>query len=466
MNTTDTATPILRRKCVPWPERTTSHIPAAYWRRMPLADLLAGAAGHVRTLHLIAGPYADQRPLREWWLAPASAGWAIANYAGDPPRATYRRDGHAVDVVTTAPWFGECTEPATIERAWRMLGMLCRGTFDRGATLMATPARTGLDLLQRSLPANGEYPVAPDEELRLLLANSGQGRMEFLPTTADTSDLTWLDARWQYAACVTNLPRGRMHHDRSHEVIEHAPAFYFGRWRAPAGWPYPFGLLPELNPDEDSGQRFVYPLDARWHTGWLTGVELDLAYRESWDLRVSERIWWDMVGPDPARTWATKLRTMRQHVESETVQGAIRHLLIDTVGAWHRQARRELHITPREQAETIPADAYRLVLIDDAVEWLADAPIPTALQPMQHPEWAWTVWGRSRVRLLKAALCYLHDCPGGEIVALRSDALVVTRDPGWCDDGAVGTFRRKRRMTGVAVPHDETAYRELLPEEE
>ena len=461
--TTVSPTPTLSHRAIPWPERPT--VLSDQWRRLDLWELLDIAAGSgTRTLLLIAGPYAAERPLREWWLAPADHGWQIANYTSDPPQARYHRDRTTIDVRTTGPWFGHDLDPARVRAAWQTLSRVLRGTFDRGVSLMGTPARTGLDLVQRSLPRHGMYPILPDDLRTIMHANAPQGRLAFLPTERTHSDLYWLDGRWMYAACVSNLPCGlRWLFERSHAYIERVPAMYFAGWRAPADWPFPFGLLPELTDDEE--QRCTYPTDHAWHSGWMTGAEYELARAEGWEIRISQRMTWDMAQPDPLRNWATKLRTIREHTPDPLVAYATRHLLIDTVGAFARQARAELHLTPRADAAAIPVDAYGEVIIGEHIQWSRDVPLARETHMFAHPEWSWTVWGRARTRAHRAALEYLRSgC--GEIAVIFSDALVVTADPGWEDDGRVGRFRVKRTMRDVAVPRTRTDYNALIEEED
>lgn len=433
------------------------------WDGRSLAGILdIAAASHIRTVYLVAGPYASERPHRDYWVAPVSEGWQMSGYIKDPTQATYYRDPHRVDVKTSAPWFGHARDKVQLQQAWRTLGNLLRGSWGQAAHAFGTPARTGLDLILRTLPAVGEYPILPDDLRTIIGANIGQGRQEFVPTTETTApSLTWLDGRWMYAACVSHLPCGQVRYDHSHAYIEHLPAYYFVRFRAPEGWPFPFGLLPALSGQED-GPRFVYPHDRAWHTGWITGAEYEVARAEGWDVHISERITWDMSQPDPLRRWAEKLRTIRTYTPDELVAYALRHILIDAVGSLGRRARRELRAVHVSQTAQMPPDAYGEWEEGGRINYFVDVPLSRELLPFQHPEWCGMVWGRSRARLMKAALRYLRTTPGGEIAAFRSDAFVATRDPGWPDDGKVGTFRAKRRLENTAVPPCEEAYRALL----
>src|SRR5690606_21657835 len=80
---------------------------------------------------------------------------------------------------------------------------------------------------------------------------------------------------------------------------------------------------------------------------------------------------------------------------------------------------------------------------------------------MAHPEWSAQVYGRARARLLSA--------PGGagalgversELVAFRTDAIYMTTDPHWNDDGRPGRYRHVRTIPGpIKRP---TTQRELL----
>jgi len=76
---------------------------------------------------------------------------------------------------------------------------------------------------------------------------------------------------------------------------------------------------------------------------------------------------------------------------------------------------------------------------------------------MVHPEWVGQIWAEQRCRLLEtgpnaaqANVGALH-LPHLDLVALRTDAVYSTTDPGWPDTSKVGQFRPQLRL-GQAVP--------------
>lgn len=467
-------TPILSRRAVPWPER-----PAAFvtdWNAHPLSELLLGAlAQGVRTLYLVGGDRAQTTPARSYFFEPTADGWELSGFTTWPHSGHYsitndlQTRPNRVDVHMSAAWFGDLTDGAACRDSYVALKGALREYFDHGATLMGTPGRTGLDLLQRVLPRDGRYPVLPEALRSLLHANIGQGRMHPTwdrPSVAE--NLYWLDARWMYAHCLRDLPTGEPLYDPDSTAFPanlHAPAFYAIAFRVPANWQYPLGLLPHSGRDAHGEPRTIWP-----HTpgtpgfGWCTNAELRFAVERGWRVHVHERITFSGGQPDPARPWLERLKALRPQTRDPHVAAAARALLIQAIGGWARQARSELRSVPRDLKNAVPDEAYDVTMLPDRIDYRTDMPLHPDLLAFQHPEWSGMVWGRSRAYLARAALRYLDETPGGRIMWLRNDALVVDVDPNWPDDLLVGTFRVKHRLVGspdIDVPADEEGYRAL-----
>lgn len=475
----------LRHIARPWPERKM--IFRDDWREHTLsAYLQAVATIDGRTLYLAGGDRAATTPARPYWLEPTAAaeGWSMSNYtpgAGGnlhPSGATYKRDGHTIDVYMSARWFGAETNATQCRAAANILIAELRRRFDRGAHMMGTPARTGLDLLQRTLPHRTKdgreisYPPLAPALRDVLWANFGQGRIEYIPGQLDAPDgLYWLDGRWMYASCMRGLPVGVATLDEGIDYIEKAPAFYRITYRVPDTWPYPFGVLSELYDDDGETRRRWPATPGSWHHAWVTGAEYEVARDQGYRLHIHERMHWSGGLPDPTHEWIGRLRKLREETPHKLVYDAVRHLALDAVGAWWRQAQVRLHSTPPDQAHTIPADAWGHIVYPDRIEWHGEAPLHADLRPFVRPEWAATVWGRSLAKLASAAIRYTdqYGQAGGRVAWLRSDALVVTQRPDWLDDKRPGTFRVKRQAPGpLQVPATEEEYRELaqtIPEE-
>lgn len=504
---------ILTRKVIGWAPRATLFAPRGDFNvhrvLPPLAPWLDIAATHnYRQIMFTGGWDAAHTPDREWWVdAPAAAGWTVEPYVPDPRYATYtRRDEaggrHKITVRMSAAWYDDCDQTVLIREAHTTLARLLKASFDTRAVLMGTPARTGQDLLLRSLPEGVSYLPAPDDVRDILntefYSKDGhrhllfpQGRMEFVaPEDAPpVSDLYLLDARWMYAAHIRNSSSGSMPvltdehweivHDDLPDFEPYRAGFYRVDFQAPDDWHH-IGLLPVWG-----GERTCWP--ARDEEGyynresWASEPEIRLALAHGWGMIIRERLLFapqGTPGGDPCRAWAEKLIALRAHLDATDAGGAtrllsaaVRHLLIDTVGRWRRSDRRELHATLPGHEDEIPEDAEEFTPIYEhgvhvRSEWYGRAPLDPMQQAMYRPEWAAMVWGRARAALNSAALQFdPHD-----LVALRSDALAVRGGiEELPDDGKPGRFRLKREWhfdPPRSCPHDETAWRALVGGEE
>jgi hypothetical protein len=323
--------------------------------------------------------------------------------------------------------------------------------------------------LQRTLPHDKAtrhptawYQPVPTDVADILRHNFGQGRLEYVAPQAhiagkDYPRLYVIDARWMYASCVRDLPTGPCVHDDEPTYTPKVPGFYRVTFQAPANWRYPFGLLPVWDAE---AEKTRWPTDAaRWYEGWCGEPELRVAAACDWPFAVRERIYWPSpVRPDPVRGWVDRLVASREEVQGQPaayggfvsarlVAGAIRNLLVGAVGGWHRRAGIDEQQTPHELRHTIPAEAFDLrplpsVRAPLVWRWKQHTPLSPDLAAFEHPEWAVSVWSRSRAREAAAAIKYT-DQHWGAIAALRSDSLVVTAPPDWPDDGKPGTFRPK-----------------------
>lgn len=488
-NTHTTQPPVLRRPDKPrdWPTPVTYWLPMLAWQEAPLVRVLRNAKERgIQALYYVGGWDAAHTPASDWWTAPSADGWRIEGFRLDPPGARYYLDSYHIDVRMTAVWYGDSESPAACREAHHTLDGILRGAFGAGAHCMGTPGRTGLDLFERSLPVGAEYPAIPAKLAELIRHNIGQGRIEFCAPTdaAPVDELISLDARWMYAACVEKLPRGPVEHlegaaARRVGFEKYALAFYRVVFRVPDDWGYSFGLLPAWN---ERTERTYWPKantsPSSWYEAVVAEPELRVAVDMGWHVKVCE-IWrFDPTGtPDPARNWMEKLRTLRARQHDPLVAGALRNIGNHTVGQWHRDAQRKLHITPVADKGSIPLDALDVApypSLADAREWRWYTPGTLHRDQLryQHPEMSAYVWSYSRRRLVLRAIEYQRQT-GGMIAAFRNDALVVTRDPQWVDDGRIGTFREKRRwLRGIelpdgsiwdgSIPRDELHYRQLL----
>lgn len=444
-------------------------------------DLIRHTAApfRVRSLFVIGGDDVSTTPRRSWWAEPVAAGWRYDGYELAAHAASGGADAHEnagqyrsgdgpdacqVDVRMSALWFPGVSDPQTCRDAWRTLRKDLSRAFDEHATLLATPALTGLDLLHRSLPRDVAYPLAPEPLRELLHSISGQGRFEFCPDPIfagqEIPGLYILDARWMYAACVRNLPVGAPTHtsyphgaDADEAYAPYRPGWYRVSVRVPRDWTH-LGLIA-TRAEGDSEWRWPATPGEWIRDVWTTGSELALALTRGWSCLIHERWVYEHALPgrnagDPTRTWATQLRTLRElRQDNQPVAAAIRHLLIDTVGMWHRQAGEKLRITPLSDFPGAAAGA-RMHHIDrkaGLAYWYESKPLGRDMLAWQRPEWSSTTWGRAKTRENTAGLLI----PRTQLVSYRADALITCVEPPaaiWPDDGQPGTFRRKPGVPG------------------
>lgn len=435
------------------------------------------------TIYLVGGWNAETTPEAAWFAA--AGGWTRVSLNRYPLIAQYKRgDGRKMVMYGTSQWFGDLADLDTCRRAFLRLRQLLRSTFDDRVQIMGTPARTGLDLLERSLPRakDGtpyEYPILDDAIRRTLEAEIGQGRMEFLPLIGDHSHTTRLytvDAVWMYASCIRHLPAPPLQHDEGINQFEgYRAGFYRVLFRVPQGWQH-IGLLPVLMRDAVAGSKWVYPCEYHPGAEYMTvcsNAELMLALEQGWPCEILER--WlfapdRAANADPTRHWAEKLRMLRKAVTpererdlAEPLRAAVRSLTIKAIGGMHRRGRTMLVETPFDRANEINADAEIELVTPTSIMWRKPIPLDPATAHLQQCHWAAMVWGRARARLAKAAL----QLPRESIIWLRSDALVTTVDPGW-HGTEPGEFRVKRvfDLAGREIPTTESAYVALLGTED
>ena len=449
------------------------------------SDLLAFLASlpnteRPRTVFICGGDSAATTPAVDWWQEPLAHGWALRQWHNAVDRRTgvYERDGVTLDLRMAAPWFGAsgaALDPVVCLAAWRRLLQQLRGGFGQHVSLVTTPAMTGLELLEASLPYGVAVETLPEPARDHLHSISTQGRRElFAPYTRTVSDLWEIDARWMYAACLHNLPVGPMVTDNKDAFAGFTPGFYMVKARVPAGWSH-IGLLPDLATLDGPGS-IEYPRRPRkafW--SWATGAEVQLALAQGWKLAIYQRILWPETGtrgaPDVAKTWITKLRALRDAAqygplagapEAELLAAALRHLVIDSVGRWYSREREEHGILPLARINELPSGAVPHIE-RDLVLWERTAAIRPEWERYAHPEWAATVWGRTRARLAAQAL----TLPFHSLVALRTDGIWTTANPYELavrdDDPRPGAWRVKSYLQGPEFwPQSEAALIDLM----
>lgn len=434
-----------------------------------LFDVLRIASDKAEVVYLLGGWNAAATPKTQWFAAPD--GWQRVAYNRGPLIAIYKHaeTGRRVTIYATAQWFGVCDSLGACQSAYTRLTNMLRASFGQEVNLKGTPAQTGLDLIERSLPTNKEgvsyeWPVLDVEVREMIEQNIGQGRMEMLAQserTPQTDALYILDAVWMYSACVRRLPSLPLQHDEIQEFAGYRVGFYHIKFQVPVGWAH-IGLLPTWNP---KAKRSVWPSrpGSYWYESYVCSEELRLALENGWPTQIIER--WlfaegDREAQDPLKTWIEKLKLLREKAGDDTlVRGAIRAICIKAIGGLHRKGRFERIETPIENMDAIPDDAEIVWRTESHILWKRPIPLHKTMEHFQHPEWPAAVWGRSRWRLARAAL----QLPRESIIALRSDAIVCTFNPGWASEKS-GEFRVKETiaLNGRGLPKTTREYLDLL----
>lgn len=459
-----------------------------------LRGMLHGLPEQVVRVYVVGGldVFVDRGPVsaervRATFTATADETWAVAKsglYLTDPDlpvgRWTHTGSGRTVEVHRAATWLGDDdVTPDQARECMALLSELLRARFGTGQWL-STPATTGRDLWRRTIPEGRVYPVLSAELRELLHATAGQGRAELLPARTDElPGFTYLDGRFMYAALTWGLPvvteddgpRRWTAQDVNKLTGSELRRVLAGRGRwlvdvtIPREWAH-VGLLPAMA--ERTGWRYPAEPGERFRT-WVDGSEALLAYDRGWALRFVEGF--TMREGKPLNLWRDKLVDAWQAADEleaspecrRRVRSAIRAMVLFSIGAFAARSHTVTRYGSAEDAAEAEA-AGRLVkaptLVGDQLTWQESTPANEWVETMTHPEWPATVWARARVRLLD------HPLPGGgrggalhlpasEVVAFRTDALYVCKDPRWPDDGQVGRFRVKGSLPGpVKAPTD------------
>lgn len=436
-----------------------------------LADLL-GSVGDAEQVFL-CGPRVGGTPdgFAEWSsLLPG--GWShdpAGHYLEslDHHVLRYRADsGQKVEIGRAAVWFGEGEySPTQADAAYTELALAISGFA--GGTLLATPATTGRDLFVRSLGTR-EYPVADAQSQALIRATSGQGRIELIHHKGDLPGLAEYDGRLMYGALCWGLGSGVGSRavdagwglTTAFRAEPYLRARYLVEFEIPDGWNH-VGLLGVGN--TDGGWLYPRRPGARCRT-WCDGSELMLLMRYGWPFRVAERLTLESQpqGPGPLGEWARKLTVARERllqVGERLAANGVRAILLHSIGAFHGAPHKVTRMAPIDQPRLVPIDAVGLRVEGDSLVW-GESRAP-AWAALCHPEWSSAIWARCRARMLHGPISTgAMNVPFGDVVAFRTDALYITRQQVWGDDGKAGRLTLRSWLPGpIPAP---TSVAELL----
>lgn len=437
-----------------------------------LLDSLPGDVGQIYICGARPGG-GDAHTFRAWvdatggrWHEPAERGhwlhrlmFPVLRYADDT--------GRRVELARAASWYDDTAGPDACAAAHRHLRRIIADRFD-GAPVLATAATTGRRLWLAGVPDHG-WPRVTDEIAELIRATAGQHRYEAIDHGADRAPtpLVEVDGRMMYAALCAALPAGvpvRGAGEPDHLALGYGPAgaeHVRGRfrcsWIVPAGWEH-VGLLPE--PDTGGGGWHYPRRPGQRATGWLDGAELQLARRWRWPVTVHEHIAWPKARVGPLDAWARRLVHARDDAGEldasedvrELVRAGVRAILLHGLGAMHGRPQLVTRTAELHDTAAIPAGAIGLRSLDGRWTWAEPDP-RGRWGEADHPEWTAAVWARERVRVLDGPGAggtrtgALH-LPFPSIIGFVGDAIYLTTEPGWADDGRVGRLRHKRTYPG------------------
>lgn len=442
----------------------------------PVSHLLAGALEGERPADVLymLGSAPGVEALRIIVGSDPGPGWtAQAHYLTLPSpvlRFTHV-SGHKVEIHRAAAYFGEGTySPRVAHEAWNLLGALVRATFNEGH-LLTTPAATGRYLLARSIPGDREWPVLSEAMQGHLRATTGQGRIQMFGRTG-TGPLVQYDGRLAYGALCAKLPTGEPTIDTTDRFLGWwYPARYLVRYGVPRRWDREcdcgapghagIGILPERQED-----RWAWPADPGYsNVTWADAREVGLALSHGWRIQILERLLFpgppypaanrsngQLTFAGPLDQWAKKLAALRRDIPDqdgigELVNNAVRAILLFGIGALHGAPRRVTRTVSADEARDgmIPDTATDVLPLGDRFAWTETE--PARWPEMSHPEWTTAIWARARCALLDNPTPHgghagmLH-VPAETVVGCFTDAIYMTNDPGWADDGRAGRLRR------------------------
>lgn len=377
-----------------------------------------------------------------------------------------------VYVTEAAQWFGQdrinalpCAIDDRVSRCSALLDYIERALrfeWQDDVSLLASPGVTGRDLWLRTVPDRG-YPLVSPDAQDWIRNHSGQARIEMFPARAAVArGLVEYDMRLAYVACTRGLPIGEpievgaadlwaellRARSLAPDPILRRPGRVSIDFVAPAGWSGP-GLLPVHD-----GQRWRWPTIGK-HSAVVDTCEMELAVRYGWHIEPTPgavSLLWHETG-DPYRKFIYRCERVLDRAERHwgglsggMARNVLRAVMLHTIGAMYGAPH---PVSRTGQDVDVPIDAQRLrANTDGSLSWVELQ--PTRWPSTSHPEWVAHIWARARCRILsgpgKTGL--LHLPANIEPVAVRTDAVYLTGDPEWPDDGKAGRFVRKRVVPG------------------
>ena len=437
----------------------------------PLVTILSHV--HSRVLYLLPDE-GGSFPGRSWYLETVKSGYTLKKYLSKTKSATITGEGLTVDIYPVDQYFDNPPSLTACRAAHLKLTEMLQVTFrSEYALVMGTASYTGSNLLIMSLPRERtdegmkarEYKTLSQDIRDTVIGNSGQGRIEtFSPKQEMIDQLYEIDGVFMYAACLRDVPTGPVTHDESNEYAGYTSGFYRIVATVPETWQH-IGLLPfydKIASRKGRDVRTVYPnVPGTQFETWATHHELRLAYEHNWTIDIKERLLWTERSSDPLRTWGEKLKALRETANDlpepvrSMLRSAIRAIVLKAIGGFHRHEIKWDGYKPLidwnegqgiDNIDTFASEG-------DTVHYQQSAQFTGQQLTMLHPEWTMDIWGKSRVKIARAAL----SLPYKSIIALRTDGIWCTEKPApvgiWEETGKPGSWRAKYSVTGpIAWP--------------
>ncbi|MFK0150419.1 hypothetical protein ACIQUZ_35610 [Streptomyces griseus] len=466
------------------------------WRAHTAAEVLNQVPDVVERVYLVGPNRPGVRPghpydseadaVRVWFLRDVP-GWDVqkdGHFLADEDNPVGRwqkgegERARAVEIARASGWFGEgLYTVAEAARAWWVLRKTIAGAFGESAILLSTPATTGRDLWRRTIGytrdgAKKGYPVLSDELRQLIQSTSGQGRREIIPPAEGQSHaipgFVQYDMRFAYAALAWGLPVGdptmwtRRKLDQAPDDDVAKMLKGRGRWLVTATVPSNWNRVGLLGAPT-AGGGWCYPsAPGQTFTTWASGGEVELARAMQW--RVELREGFTFEEGKPLNTWRDKLTGAYQAAAAgdlpgpevaHLVRAALRNLVLMTIGAFAARSHMVSHSMPAtpENSDRLPTDRP-VREIEGIYLWEEAGELSEWNRRLAHPEWSAEIWARCRLRLLNAPTgdrehsAGMLWVPADSVIGCRTDAVYLSTDPRWPDDGKPGRFRLKGKLEG------------------
>lgn len=285
----------------------------------------------------------------------------------------------------------------------------------------------------------------PSDLQHLIVHTSCQHRIEFYARPGgQVPRIVQYDGRLMYGGCCQGLgvAGGRYRDVMDEDITREERGRAQVEFRAPAGWRHP-GLLAVPDP---GGDGWFWPTDhchADRYVTWADLCEIRFARLHDWEVRVERKITWPEARP--LDLWAERLSrlSLRAHRAGDReLAGCYRAMLLQSIGRLHNLGYRDRRAVVPAGDERATFDAVEL--IDGEGAHIRERIAFEKKAEFIHPEWSAAIWSRCHLRVARALL----SVPLESLLAVRGDAIYMTTEPGWPDNGEAGTLRRQRVAEG------------------